>query len=135
EAAEARFNKVKDKRFTLAPFKVKGRSAAFVALEDYWESRVFHYQWIGSGMLALAIVRNKTGHVVIQSSSWFRILPDLKQLYMRLAADEKDAWYLHDPGGKQTLLNGGFRYDGEKVTKKPAADLMRLASKYVTFSK
>lgn len=133
KGCDDKFRKAADKRFEVRPFMVWGRSAGFVSLGDYWDSRSFHYQWVSSGVLQIGVLRNNKGHVVVLPSSRQRP-QELNRLFQRLSADEPEQWYLHAPSkGPHVLLNGGFRYDAVRPTKKGSTDIIRLIQKYVSY--
>jgi hypothetical protein len=135
KACDEAFRKAAEKRFAVQPFPVLGRNACFVQLENYWDGRSFQYQWLGSGVMNLGVFRNSKRHVLVMSSPK-RQPADLTRLYARLSADEPGMWFLHTTNrGRQTLMNGGFRYDGAKSTSKSSGDLIRLVQKYVVYGK
>ncbi len=134
KACDDAFRKVAGKRFEVKPFTIWGRAAGFVTVANYWEARSFQYNWVGSGVLRVAMLRNAKGHVLIMSSPYFP--PTFNSLLKRLEADEEGRWFLYtDSTGRQTLMNGGFRYDGVKPTRKGSDELTRLLVKYAKFPK
>lgn len=122
------------RKYTCKSFHIHGKPAGVIGIRDYFEAAAASYQLIGSGRLALGVMRNfTTGHVHIQPS--FRHPgANLEALYRELERREPTRWY-HETRFRagQMVMNGSWQFLGVTPTSLSDDELIRLVWQNVSW--
>lgn len=113
-------------------FSVQGKRGGLVTVVGYFQGEAFLYEWVGSGKLAIAIMRNERDQAHIQSS--FRHKgAEFKALVERLESDEPGRWYHETRFQSPMLMNGSRQFMGIAPTDKTDDELIELVCTLVKF--
>jgi hypothetical protein len=111
------------------------KTIGLIYVGDSFEGLAASYQQIGSGNLAVGIIRNELGQVHIASS--FRHKgANFNALYAELDRREPGLWYLEGRFGNgqdPKIMNGSRQFTGVRPTRISDGELLRLAAELITF--
>jgi hypothetical protein len=123
------------KVYNVTRFANGSKQFGYVKVGGTFESEAFSYLWVGSGRLAVAIIRNERGHVQIRSS-FKHPGANFDALAATLDNLEPGRWY-HEGrfsgGNVQMLMNGSPQFTGVTPTALSDDELIMLVREYVTF--
>ncbi len=112
-------------QFTPKRLEIQGTqaTAGLIKVNDYFESGAFNYQWLGSGKLAVAVIRNRFGGAVIMSSAKHKT--NLQPLYEELARREPTRWYFEGRfASGHMIMNQSWQFIGITPTSMTDQQLM-----------
>lgn len=125
---------------TYTPYIVRHigeKTIGFIYVGDCFEGLAASYQQIGSGKLAVGIMRNELRQVHIASS--FRHKgAKFDALYAELDRREPGLWYFEGRFGNgqdPKIMNGSRQFAGVPPTRISDGELLRLAEQLITFGK
>lgn len=139
ERVAKRRETARKKAFFVRRFIIGDKPAGLAHVGNCFEAEAFTYDWIGSGKLAVGIIRNERGHVHIQTSLKHKV-GNLDLLASQLEKMEPGLWH-HETrfsaGGApvKMLLNGSNQFTGIPVTGKTDEDLIKLVRGLVIFDR
>ncbi len=122
------------KEYAVCTFQIGSKTAGLIHVGDYFDAEAASYRWIGSGELAVGILRNERGHVHIQAS--FRHKgANFKALAETLERLEPGRWYYETRfSGGPMLMNGSRQYSGVTPTSLSDATLVMLTYQCIEFN-
>jgi hypothetical protein len=104
---------------------------------DYFEAEVVTYKWIGSGKLAVGIIRNELGQVHIATSQRHGTI-NLKAVLQKLNELEPGCWYSEErfgDGHVQMFMNGSRQFTGVPPTRFSNGQLLAMVAEHMTFDR
>jgi hypothetical protein len=116
---------------------VDGKSVGLFYVPDYFEAEVVSYQWIGSGKLAVGIIRNELGQVHILTSKAYKTI-NLKPVSQRFDEIEPGRWLFEErfgDGQVQMIMNGSRQFTGVPPTRQSNGQLLAQVANLMTFDK
>jgi hypothetical protein len=109
-----------------------GGTAGLFHVADYFESGAFNYQWVGSGKLALGILRNRFGGIVILSSGRHQI--NLERVYQELARREPTRWYFEGRfSSGHMVMNQSWQFIGVTPTSLSDDELIAIVAEHAVY--
>ncbi len=123
----------KKKVYKVTRFQIGSKQAGYVKVDGAFEFAAFSYAWVGSGQLAVAVIRNERGHVHIQSSVRHPGA-NFDELAKTLEAAEPGRWYYETRFPAPMLMNGSRQFTGVTPTDFSDDALIALVLNSVTFA-
>jgi hypothetical protein len=111
------------------------KTIGLIYVGDCFEALAASHQQVGSGKLAVGILRNKLGQVHI-ASSYRHKGANFDALYAELNRREPGRWYFEGRFGKgqdPKIMNASRQFTGEPPTRISDGELLQLAERLITF--
>ena len=124
----------KQKQYKMTTFQIGSKRAGYVKVDGAFEFEAFSYAHVGSGNLAVAVIRNERGHVHVQAS--FRHPgANFAELAAALEKIEPGRWYYETRfKSGPMLMNGSRQFTGVTPTDITDDALIALILNTVTFA-
>lgn len=124
----------KEYRNRTRTFELQGTEerGGIVHIADYFEAGGFNYKALGSGVLALAVLRNRFGGAVIMCSNKHRV--NFHELCQELARKEPNRWYFEGRfESGQMVMNQSWQFIGVTPTSLTDDELIVAVAKYAKY--